>query len=156
MKYKFNYQISALDLWKLSMYGTYSSFVGVANIIFTIAMLLLAIRFWVEVNNFRKILLIIGISLFTIIQPLVVYIRAKSQVANFPQDMEISFDDYGIWIKTSNQISDIKWSTIKRIIKKPNMIIIFTTPKHGFIMSDKILGQEKKDLFNYIVSKVQD
>ena len=32
-KYKFTYQITAFDLWQLSMYGIYGSMVGVCNII---------------------------------------------------------------------------------------------------------------------------
>lgn len=155
MKYKFNYQTSNIDLWKLSMYGTYGSMVGVSNIIFTVAMVLLAGKFWSDANSFMKILLIIAISLFTVIQPIAVYIRAKRQVATVPQDMEFSLDDKGIHIKTSNKNSDLKWSTIKGVTKKPSMIIIFTTKKHGFIISNKMLGKEKEDFYNYVVSKIK-
>ncbi|MGN9164378.1 YcxB family protein [Tissierellaceae bacterium HCP3S3_D8] len=154
MKYKFNYQTSAFDLWQLSMFGIYGSIIGVCNIIFTVAILLLATKFWEDVSRFIKILLIISISLFTVIQPIAVYIRAKRQIATVPQDMEIGFDDNGIHIKTSNQNSDLKWSTIKGVIKKPSMIIIFTTMKHGFIITNKMLGKQKETFYDYIVSQI--
>ena len=154
MKYKFNYQTSAFDLWQLSMFGIYGSIIGVCNIIFTVAILLLATKFWEDVSSFIKILLIISISLFTVIQPIAVYIRAKRQIATVPQDMEIGFDDNGIHIKTSNQNSDLKWSTIKGVIKKPSMIIIFTTMKHGFIITNKMLGKQKETFYDYIVSQI--
>ena len=63
MKYKFNYQTSAFELWQLSIYGTYGSMIGVCNIIFTAAMVLLAAKYWGDVNSFIKILLTIAISL---------------------------------------------------------------------------------------------
>ena len=154
MEYKFNYKISALDLWKLSMQGTYGSMVGVSNIIFTIAMLILGVKFWGDASNFMKILLIIGISLFTVIQPIVVYIRAKKQVATTSQDMEISFDDQGIHVRTLDQVSDIKWNTIDRIIKKPSMVIIYTSAKHGLLITNKMLGNEKEAFYDYVVSKI--
>lgn len=154
MKYIFNYQPSAIDLWKLSMYGIYSSMVGTVNIIFTIAMLLLVVRFWVNVGVFIKILLIIGTLLFTFIQPIAIYFRAKKQIRTIPQDMEIGFDDNGIHVKTSGQNSDLKWSVIKGITKKPGMIIIFTTTKHGFIITNKMLGKQKEAFYDYIVSKI--
>lgn len=155
MEYKFTYQITAFDLWKLSMYGTYGSMVGASNIVFTVAMAMLTGRFWNEANIFFRMLMIIGISVFTFIQPLAVYFRAKKQVVTIPQDMEISFDNKGMHIQASNQVSDIKWKSIIRVINKTNMIIIYTSMKHGFIITDKMLGSQKEDFYNYLVSKIK-
>lgn len=155
MRYKFVYQTTAFDLWQLSMYQIYGSMVGVCNIIFTIAMLLLTIKFWEDVNIFIKILLIIAICLFTVIQPTVVYMRAKRQITTVTQDIEIGFDDKGIHVKTKNQNSDLKWNKINGISKKPTMIIIFSTTKHGFILTNKVLGKQKAAFYDYVVSKVQ-
>jgi len=155
MKYKFNYQTTAFDLWQLSMYSIYGSMVGVCNIIFTVAMLLVSIRFWEDVNGIIKIILIIAICLFTVIQPAVVYKRAKKQVGAVPRDMEIGFDDNGIHVKTQNQSSNLKWNTIKGLSKKPSLIVIFSTTKHGFVLTNKVLGKQKKDFYDYVVSKIQ-
>ena len=155
MKYLFAYRTTAFDLWQLSMYGIYSSMAGVCNIIFTVAMLLLSAKFWGDTNNFVKIILIIATCLFTVIQPSVIYVRAKKQAATVPHDMEIGFDDQGIHVKAGNQNSDLKWNTIKGVSKKPSMIVIFSTAKHGFVLTNKILGKQKEALYDYIVSKIQ-
>lgn len=155
MAYKFTYQTTALDLWQLSMYGIYGSMVGVCNIIFTVAMFLVTAKFWTSVNVFMKIVLIIGICLFTVIQPLAVYMRAKKQMAVASHKVEISFDDAGIHVKTKNKKSDLKWSTIKAISKKPSMIIIFSSNKHGFVLTNKVLGKQKASFYAYIVSKIE-
>ncbi|WP_089282248.1 YcxB family protein [Anaerovirgula multivorans] len=155
MKYKFNYQTTAFDIWQLSMYGIYGSMVGVCNIIFTVAMLLLTAKFWGYVNSFMRMLLIIGICLFTVIQPAVVYMRGKRQVAAIPHDMEIGFDDNGIHVKTEKQSSDLKWNTIKGVSKKPSMIVIFSTDKHGFILTNRVLGKQKEAFHDYVFSKIQ-
>ncbi|AOT69496.1 YcxB family protein [Geosporobacter ferrireducens] len=155
MKYMFAYRTTAFDLWQLSMYSIYGSMVGVCNIIFTVAMLLLSSKFWGDVNSLMKILFIIAICLFTVIQPAIVYMRAKRQVATIPQDMEIGFDDNGIHVKAGNQNSDLKWNTIKGVSKKPTMIVIFSTTKHGFVLTNKVLGKQKEAFYDYIVSKIQ-
>lgn len=155
MKYKFVYQTTAFDLWQLSMYSIYSSMVGVCNIIFTVAMLLLTVKYWGEVSIFLKILLIIGICLFTVIQPTMVYMRAKKQVATAPREMEIGFDDYGIHVKTQSKSSDLKWNKIKGVSKKPSMIVIFSTGQHGFILTNKVLGKQKEAFYDYVLSKIQ-
>lgn len=155
MKYKFTYQITAFDLWQLSMYGIYGSMVGVCNIIFTVAMLFLAAKFWGDVNSFIKIIFIMAINIFTIIQPIAIYIRAKRQVAVFPHDLEIGFGDNGIYVKTQNQNSELKWNMVKGISKNPSMIVIHTTDKHGYILANKVLGEQKEDFYHYVVSKIQ-
>ena len=155
MIYKFTYKTSPFDLWQLSMYSIYNSMVGVCNIIFTVAMVLLSGRFWQDVNIFVKVLLIMAICLFTIIQPMVVYIRAKRQLSAISQDIEIGFDDYGIHVKTGNKKSDLKWHTIKAVSKKLGMVIIYSTTKHGFVLTNKVLGKEKQAFYNYVLLKIQ-
>ena len=154
MKYTFNYQTTAFDLWQLSMYSIYGSMIGVSNIIFTIAMLLLSIKFWGIVSVFIKILLIIAICLFTVIQPTVIYMRAKKQVAGVSRDIKIDFDDDGIHVKTQTQTSELKWNRIKGVSKKPNMVVIFSTTQHGFVLTNKVLGKQKEAFYNYAISRI--
>lgn len=155
MKYKFTYQTTASDLWQLSLYGIYGSIVGVCNMIFTVAMILLSVRFWEDVNIFVKMLLIVGMCLFTVIQPAAIYIRAKKQTAGGHKEIEISFDDKGVHVKTEDQSSDLKWHMIKSVTKKPTMIVVFSTAKHGFVLTNKVLGKQRQAFYEYIVSKIQ-
>ena len=155
MKYKFNFKTTAFDIWQLSMYGIYGSIVGVCNVIFTVMMLLLANKYWTNVNNLTKIMLIVGIALFTVIQPVVVYMRCKRQVAKMPYDIEIEFDDDEIHIKTEKQSSDLIWSEVKGVLKKPSMIVIYSTNKHGFILNNKVLGKQKDVFYDFVLSKIQ-
>ena len=154
MKYKFYYKTTAFDIWQLSMYSIYGSIVGVCNIIFTVMMLLLTTKFWVDVNNLLRVLLIIGICLFTVIQPLVVYTRAKRQASRISDDMEIGFDDNGISIKTKKQSSELTWNEVKGVIKKPTMIVIFSTNQHGFILNNRSLGNQREAFYDYVLSKI--
>lgn len=155
MKFQYTYRTTAFELWKLSMYYTYGSMVGVCNIIFTFAVLaLMASRWSVSGTGFR-VLLIFGLCLFTVIQPLVVYMRAKKQTAGIIQDTTVSFNDEGIHIKVGEQFSSIKWTAVKKISKKPTMIIIFSDRTHGFLLTDRVLGGEKEAFYRYITSKIK-
>lgn len=156
MIYKFTYQTRGFDLWRLAMYRMYSSMVGVTNIIFTVAMLLLAVKFWHDVNIFVKGLLILAICLFTLIQPLAIYRRANKQVGKTPKEIEIGFNDKGVHVQSGDQKSYLKWKSIKGISKKANMIIIFSTDKHGFILSNRVLGKEREAFYDYVVSRIQN
>lgn len=155
MKYKYTYRTSAFDLWQLSMYYTYGSIVGVCNVILTVAMFALTIRQWNIASLSFRVLMILGCSLFTVIQPLLVYRRAKKQASGMDQNMEIYFDDYGVHVKSGEQTSDAPWNTIKKVSKKPTMIIIFSNTTHGFVMSNRVLGQQKEEFYAYVISKMK-
>ncbi len=155
MSYRFNYQTTTFDFWQLSMYYTYGSLIGVCNVIFTVAMFLLTAKFWGEVNILIRILLLLACCLFTVIQPLGVYVRARKQVSALPKDMEIEFDDAGVHVRTGNQNSHLKWKAIKRVAKKPTMIVVFSTTTHGFLLTNKVLGEQKEEFYAYLVSKIK-
>lgn len=129
--------------------------VGVVNIIFTVAMLMLTVRFWGDVNSFIKILLIMGIGLFTFVQPVLVYFRAKRQAATLPEEMEIGFDDEGVHINTEKQRSALKWTEIKGVFKTTTSIVIMCKNKQGFILANRVLGKQKEDFYDYVISKIQ-
>ena len=43
--------VKASDLWKMAMIRTYKAAIGVVNIVFTVAMILLVFRFWKKVRR---------------------------------------------------------------------------------------------------------
>lgn len=155
MRYQYTYRTSAWDLWQLSMYYTYGSLVGVCNLIFTVAVILLAFKQWETAGTIYKIILVLGCGLFTVIQPLIVYFRAKRQAETIKEDTELGFDDDGVYIKSGSQDSELTWDKIKKVSKKPTMIIIFSNTTHGFVLTNQVLGGEKSEFYKFITSKVK-
>jgi hypothetical protein len=153
MKYKFQYKNTPLQFWQLSMYYMYGSIIGVCNIIFTVAMILLSFKMWSNASNFVKTLLLLACCLFSVIQPIGIYLRAKMQ-AEGSKEIEIGFDESGIHVKTDIEASDLDWRSIKKVSRKPNMIVIFSTTTHGFILTNKVLGKQHEEFYRYIVSKI--
>lgn len=137
------------------MYGIYSSMAGMVNSIFIVAMVILTMKFWETSNLLIKILLLFGISLFTIIQPLLVYLRAKKQVSNLPDNMYIGFSKEGTHIKTGEEVSIIEWKKIIGINKMKTMIILYTNNREGYILTDKILGSDKDKFYQYLLNQTK-
>lgn len=155
MKFLFNYETKASDLWQLSMYGIYKSMVGLVNVIFTAAMVLLTVKYWSEVNWYLKGLLILGLSLFTVIQPLLIYRRAKRQVGGMYKDMEIGFDELGVHVKSGKEKSTVRWKKMKGIVKHPTLLVIYTSSNRGYILNNKVLGKHRDALYEYVTSNLK-
>ena len=98
MHYQYQCKIKPIDFWKLSMRRTYRSLVGVCNIVFGVAMMLLTVRFWNQAGDVVQALLFLACLLVPVIQPTGVYLKAKAQVAVIPQGTELSFHEDGIHV----------------------------------------------------------
>ncbi len=154
--YTFDYQVTAMDIWKVSMYNMYHSMVGCVNVVFTVAMILLAQKFWFQVNPFFKIALIFGMALFTIIQPWSIYYKAKGIVAKMPKNMKISFSEIGIKIKASPEVTEISWKAVSRVISLSSMLIIKIVNAQGIVLTNVVLENDKDILYTYIQSKMSE
>lgn len=150
MNYKFRCDTNAVDLWKLTMYNTYHSLAGTCNVVFTVAMMIVTIALWNKAGDAVLILLMVGCVLFPVFQPIGIYIKARQQVSALPSNMEIAFDHAGVHVKTETEHSDLKWNQIKSIRKVPNMLIIFSSNTHGFMLTNRALGNQKDALFDEI------
>ena len=154
MKYEYTYKNTGMDIWQLSMYYIYGSMVGVCNLIFTAAILTLTIVRWETSGNFFRICAVLGCCLFPVIQPLAVYGKAKKQALS-SQDIKIRFDDTGIHVGEGEGKQEISWNKIRRIGKKPSMILVFLNSTHGFVLPGRILKEEKNDFYAFLSSKMK-
>lgn len=155
MRYKYTYRTTARDLWQLSMYYIYGSLAGLCNIIFTVAAFALGFSRWDQAQGIVRCLIVLGCCLFTVIQPLMIYAKAKKQAAGITQDTQVSIDDNGLYIRVGDDTSQLPWKSVKRISRKPAMIIIFSDTTHGFIFTNSVLGNEKEEFYRYASSKVE-
>lgn len=150
MKFKFLYGVSAFDLWILTMYNLYRSMAGMCNIIFTVASILLTSSYWNSANLSVKILMLFGCCLFPLFQPGTIYWKARKQAAGMPGVMELEFDDYGVHVTAGGQDSEVKWKQVHGIIKGPRMIVIRTHGREGFLLPDRVMGEVKETLLEYV------
>ena len=155
MRYTYTYRTTARDLWQLSMYYIYGSLAGLCNIIFTVAAFALGFSRWAQAQGIVRCLIVLGCCLFTVIQPLMIYAKAKKQAAGITQDTQVSIDDNGLYIRVGDDTSQLPWKSVKRISRKPAMIIIFSDTTHGFIFTNRVLGNEKEEFYRYASSKVE-
>lgn len=154
MTYQYKSEVTALDFWKLTMHQTYCSVAGVCNMVFTVAMILLAVRFWEASNDIFQVLMLFGCLLFPVIQPIGVYMKAKARVKAMPEDVNLAFDDAGLHVTMGKEKQNIPWKNI-RVTKQREMVIVFSDARHGYMLPNRVLGQEKDSFFAYAKAKIE-
>ena len=132
------------------MRRTYRSLVGVCNIVFGVAMMLLTVRFWNQAGDVVQALLFLACLLVPVIQPTGVYLKAKVQVAVIPQGTELSFHEDGIHVTLGDEREFIRWNQVKGVRKEGSMIIVYTDANHGYMLTKRVLGKERNEFYQYV------
>ena len=154
MEYRFRSDIRAKDLWILAMLRIYKGFIGIINIVFTISVLFMSIRLFADANIFFRMIMILLSILFPVIQPAAIYGKCVKQLEMLPKDLELVFNDSGVLVLCGGKKEKIPWKNISNAIKQKNMIIIFSGEKHGYMISDRELGEKKEEFFKFICRKI--
>lgn len=155
MEFSFNYKIKPANLWILSMMNIYRSFTGVVNVIFTASMILVSVRFWNETTLVFKILIALGISLFPIIQPLIILLRSRKIVAGMPKNMRMDFSKKEMIVTSGDKNSHVDYWELKSVLRLLEMIIIYTRNKQGFILNKEVLQDKGKNLYEYLSKQIK-
>ena len=155
MEYRFKCDVRAKDLWKMAMTRTYKSLIGLVNVIFTIAMILLTIRFWAGASDLVRILLVLGCILFPVLQPLAIYGNSAKQLEEMPRDMELVFNDTGVRVFVGEKSELLRWNRIKNAIKRSSMIVVMSDDSHGYMLTNRTLGDQKEEFFDYLCKKIK-
>ncbi len=155
MEYKYMCDVKASDLWKMAMVRTYKAAIGVVNIVFTVAMILLTFRFWKTAPDILRILMIFGCIVFPVIQPLATYGMCVKQLENMPRDMELKFDDVGVHVSTGGQSELIRWNKVRNAIKRDNMIVVMSDDSHGYMLTNRVLGDQKQEFYDFLCGKIR-
>ncbi|MCR5556939.1 MAG: YcxB family protein [Butyrivibrio sp.] len=154
-KYKYKSDVKASDLWLIAMRRTYKSPTGIVNIIFTVAMILLTLRFWGAASDIIRSLMVLGCILFPVIQPLAVLGASARQLDDMPRNLELSFSDRGVLVTTGEKSESLPWKRIKNAIMQRNMIVIMSDDRHGYMLTNRVLGQEKEEFYNFLCDKIR-
>ncbi len=154
MEYRFQYSVKPSSLWVVAMINIYRSFLGVINIVFTLSMVLLAIRFWDAREGHFQILFILGIILFPLLQPLLILQRCRRVVKKIPRDMEIIFDASGMTTRAGDKSTTLPYREIRSVIRAFGLTIVYTRSREGFILTDALLQGQVKEFTAFIRSRV--
>lgn len=156
MDLKFKYQTKPVDVWQVFMYNVYSSFTGIVNVMCIISSFILLVSLWKTAPDWMKYVLLLFCALFTVIQPLVLYGRAKKQLTENNPEVEISFDNKGIHIESEGKAQSKKWNDVFYAIVKPTLIIIYTDNQHGYIISNRVTGSSRNELVKILKDNMKN
>lgn len=153
MEFKYEYRVAPSDLWQVQMYYAYSSYTAVINVICIVSSIALIYSLWATAPWWLRLLLLFFLSLFTVIQPLSMYFRAKKTLGDIDDTLTLTFNEKGIQVEVRDQREFKEWAEVQGIVMKPTLVTIYTDRSHGYILTNRILKDTKKQFRAFIKTR---
>ena len=87
--------------------------------------------------------------------PADLYLKAKGQAKTMPKDVELSFDDAGLHVTVGKEKESIGWKKL-RVANEPGMMIVFSDARHGYMLTNRILGAQKEPFFAFAKERIAE
>lgn len=153
-KIQFHIQMKAKDLWKFSMYHANKGYLGVFNVLFTLASLYLLVTKWSETGVAYRLLLLVCVMMFTVWQPGILFLKALKQAGNerLKAAMDMVFDDKGFTVSQGEQSMEVAWDEVTRVVRIPGIYILYMSRIRAYLISDQVLGGEREKFVEFLRS----
>lgn len=140
----FDVDLTTGELYRFSMRHTYFSASGVVGLFISLgSWVLVAMRYRV-LDRTAIIALIITGFLFTVVQPIMLYSKAKAQKKrneDINAALHYRLDETGISVSQGEQEAAIKWYEIRKRVKTGSAMYLYMSSVRAFIFPKAQLGE---------------
>ncbi len=149
MEYRFQIKATPLDFFLMSMKKTYRSPLGVCNIIFFAAAVLLTLKFYKTASPLVQAGLMLMCLIIPVFQPLGVFFRAREYAFAIPQGLTLAAGNDGILVEAGGQSERIGWNKVSRVIDTGDCVVLKLAGGSGYFLFNRILGDQRRSFIDY-------
>ena len=131
------------DLYSFMLRHTYSGISGIFGVIISLGSLVICALKYKELDRTAIAALIIIGLIFTVIQPVMLYSKAKTQVKrnkNINAKLHYKLAEEGITVTQGEQTAQVKWYQIRKKVVTANAVYLYMSPVRAFIFPKKQCG----------------
>lgn len=151
---KFHTQLKANDIFKFSLAYTYSGVQLILTIILVaVGVYMCATGITTPNGQSNLIFGIVIIGLFVVINPLMLYVKAKKQAIENPaykMPTYYTLKEEGIFVELGEESAVIEWARVLKISHVMGLSILYTGRKQAFVFPDYALGADKEKMLTYM------
>ena len=156
MGFKYHYRVKTSDLWQASMYYSYSSFMGIVNLVCIASAIALIVSRWSSASDLFRTVMLLFLLVFTVFQPLIIWLRARASLDGVYPELELAFSQAGITIGSDGKKQQKQWKSVRAIVKKPTILLIYMEDGNGYILRNSVLKETKKELYDYVSYRINE
>lgn len=141
----FSVQMTPVEIFRFTMYHSYHKLSGLIGIFLSLAAVIILICRFGDLNDQDRTVLIIVALWFTILEPLMLLSRAKSQVKRnktYQAPLDYKLDETGITVSQNDAQQTIAWDSLLKIVETKKQFLVYSSRIHAFIFPKKSIGTD--------------
>ena len=146
---EFDVELTVKELYAFSMRHTYGGISGIFGLVISLgSWAVCALRFASLDNTARMALFIIG-CLFTIVQPVMLYSKARAQIRqnkNINASLHYCLAEEGITVSQGEQEAFVRWCDIRRKVSSSGALYLYMSPVRAFIFPKEQCGGQYEEI----------
>lgn len=157
---KFHTQLKAKDIFKFSLAYTYSGVQALLTIF------MLAVGGYMIYSGASKaqgqtniIFGVVVIALFVVVNPLMLYVKAKKQAIENPvykKQTYYTLQEDGIFVELGEESATIEWIRVYKISHFMGLTLLYTGKKQAFVFPDYELGDDREAMLSYMKEHIKE
>lgn len=157
--YSFKTQITVMDMYRFQLRHAYCCISGLISVLLSIVCLILLAINHENYTASTNIFLILGGALFIIITPFNLLWKSYKLIGltpAFKEPLNYIVDDNGVHVSQNDETADLPWEGVIKVIETKTQIVIYNTPKNGFIIPKIQVEDNLEGIKQLIKDKVSD
>lgn len=155
---KIEAKIDAKVLFSFLLRHTYTSFSGIAGLLISGTAFVFFLKSLGGDNDFQKVLLLFASLLFTVINPYLLYKKAKAQEVRNPlykETLLYTLDDEGIHLAVNGKEEMLAWSMVRKWKKTGKVCILYTSTVHAILLPYASMNGQRDQVEKLIREKMK-
>lgn len=155
----FDVDLGTGDLFSFLMRHTYSGISGIFGVIISIVSLIVCAVKFKELDTTAIMALIIIGLIFTVIQPLMLYNKARIQVKrnkNINAKLHYKLAEDGITISQGENEAKVNWYEIRKKVATGKALYVYMSPVRAFIFPKSQCGEAFDEINSLIGAKMEE
>lgn len=154
---KFSVKVHEKDMVDFVMHHSYSSISGWIGVVLSVAAIIYLIVGFNQFDNLvRGALIVIGL-LFTVINPIMLYFKAKKQVRvnkMFENPVDYILNEKYLVIEQNQEQLAMPWENLYIVKETGRSLIVYVTRMRAFIWSKEQLGSLQEEIKSTLLDKM--
>ncbi|MDO4554745.1 MAG: YcxB family protein [Lachnospiraceae bacterium] len=151
-------KIGPKELFSFLFRHTYTTPSGIFGLCVSLTAFLLLILGYAKGDDFRMIVLLVLGLLFTVINPIMLYMRAKNQALTNPvykNELCYTLDESGITLEVGEAKETVAWDKIRRWKRTRVVHILYTTKIHAILLPFSCMKGKEKEVEGWLLAMVR-
>lgn len=139
----FSVKMTPMEVFKFTLYHSYHKISGLIGICLSIIAFVILVTSFGELDDRNKTVLTIVALWFTVLEPLTLLFRARTQVKKnktYQKPLEYLMNPDGITVSQDEEHQTIAWSQIMKIVETKSQYLVYSSRIHAFVFPKKSIG----------------